>query len=215
LRHELLTLLCPDWRGATLIVEAKSLKIVHFNAQAGDMLRRGYPLSIRGGRLELPGRDGTGRLQRALETAAGNEGTVILDDTTLENGTSAIRCRLLHTLLPDAVVSKLDAPTNLAVVEVTCGPVVLSAADLRALGAAFALTSAEIAILRLIGDGLSLAEIAAQRGVEVMTVRNQCKQLLAKTRSRRQSDLVRLVVSFCGRPGARQEANPAQLVAAE
>ena len=43
--------------------------------------------------------------------------------------------------------------------------------------------------------------VAELRGVELETVRNQNKKLLGKTRSRRQSDLVKLVVALCGRDG--------------
>jgi DNA-binding CsgD family transcriptional regulator len=179
------------------------------------MLLRAYPVSIRGDRLELCGLDGTRRLQRALATTAGStEGIVVLDDMA-QNATSVIRCRQLRTILPDRMARELNDAANLAVLEVTSGPLVVSTADITALGAAFALTVAEIAILRHIGDGLSLAEIADLRGVEVETVRNQCKQLLSKTRSRRQSDLVKLVVGLCGRDAPASAMTSQQSIAAE
>ena len=81
--------------------------------------------------------------------------------------------------------------------EVATGRMVLSRTDLNALGEAFGLTVAETNILGLLGQGRSLGEIAAIRGVEFETVRGQCKLLLAKTRSRKQSDLVKLVVALC------------------
>ena len=69
--------------------------------------------------------------------------------------------------------------------------------NLAALAEAFGLTLAEMSVLALLGQGHSLAEIASARGVEIDTVRGQCKLLLSKTRSRRQSDLVKLVVALC------------------
>lgn len=59
----------------------------------------------------------------------------------------------------------------------------------RALG----LSKAEAASALLLSDGQSPAEIAETRRVSVFTVRNQIKAAMAKTGSRRQSDLVRKV----------------------
>ena len=79
-----------------------------------------------------------------------------------------------------------------------CLLVVLSerkaARDLGAdLARRFGLTRAEAAVALALADGLTAAEIAERRGASVHTVRNQVKSALAKTESRRQSDLARLV----------------------
>lgn len=65
----------------------------------------------------------------------------------------------------------------------------------QVLASQYRLTAAELAIARGIADGLSLAELAAQRRVSIHTVRDQIKAALTKTGTRRQSDLVRLVTS--------------------
>lgn len=56
-----------------------------------------------------------------------------------------------------------------------------------------ALTPAETGIALALAEGLTLTEISEARRVSIHTVRNQVKSALAKTGSRRQSDLVRLV----------------------
>lgn len=59
----------------------------------------------------------------------------------------------------------------------------------------YALTGAEIELVELLCDGCSLEEAAEQRGVTMNTARSQLKQIFAKTRTSRQSELVRLVLA--------------------
>ena len=60
---------------------------------------------------------------------------------------------------------------------------------------AFSLSSAESDIVRMIVDCKSVNDIALVRGRSVGTVRNQVKSILAKTGSRSQTELVRIVMS--------------------
>ena len=62
-----------------------------------------------------------------------------------------------------------------------------------ALAANYRLTSTEIDLAIALWKGILLGEYAAQRSVAMSTVRTQLKSLLAKTGSRRQSDVVSLV----------------------
>jgi DNA-binding CsgD family transcriptional regulator len=57
------------------------------------------------------------------------------------------------------------------------------------------LTPAEAELLRLLAEGRSLEEVAVKRGVTINTARSQLKQVFAKTDTRRQGELVRLVLS--------------------
>ncbi len=57
------------------------------------------------------------------------------------------------------------------------------------------LTPAEAELLRLLAEGRSLEEVAQQRGVTINTARSQLKQVFAKTDTRRQGELVRLVLT--------------------
>lgn len=59
----------------------------------------------------------------------------------------------------------------------------------------YGLTEAEALVAAAICEGRSLNEYARQRGVSTETVRYQLKRSLAKTGSRRQADLIRLVYS--------------------
>jgi len=57
------------------------------------------------------------------------------------------------------------------------------------------LTPAEAELLRLLAEGRSLEEVARQRGITMNTARGQLKQVFAKTDTRRQGELVRLVLT--------------------
>lgn len=61
------------------------------------------------------------------------------------------------------------------------------------LGAQFGLTRSEAEVAVALSAGQIITEIAALRAVSVHTVRNQVKSAMAKTSSRRQADLIRLV----------------------
>lgn len=63
-----------------------------------------------------------------------------------------------------------------------------------ALAALFKLTDAESRLASAVVRGTTLQQYAVRRGVSVGTVRSQLKQVLAKTGSARQSDLVRTVL---------------------
>lgn len=71
----------------------------------------------------------------------------------------------------------------------------------RALREAWQLTPAEAAIAAALVAGESMQEISDRRAVSISTVRSQMKQIFAKTGTRRQADLVRLVLGGCGPTG--------------
>lgn len=62
----------------------------------------------------------------------------------------------------------------------------------------YQLTHAEADLVRLLSQGYSLEQAAARRGVTINTARGQLKQVFAKTDTRRQGELVRLVLTGVG-----------------
>ena len=65
----------------------------------------------------------------------------------------------------------------------------------RAMQALYQFTPAEAELVALLTAGRSLEEAAEERGVTMHTVRSQLKHVFAKTDTRRQGQLVRLVLS--------------------
>ncbi|MFX4770392.1 helix-turn-helix transcriptional regulator, partial [Acinetobacter baumannii] len=72
------------------------------------------------------------------------------------------------------------------------------------------LTQAEARLLKGLVEGLSLAEYAATAELSVLTVRSQMKAVFAKTGARRQSELMRLVLtsSILARPLQSNDTRP-------
>jgi DNA-binding CsgD family transcriptional regulator len=59
----------------------------------------------------------------------------------------------------------------------------------------YQLTAAEAELVRLLSQGFSLDEAARERGVTINTARSQLKQVFSKTDTRRQGELMRLVLT--------------------
>jgi DNA-binding CsgD family transcriptional regulator len=200
---EVLALLCPDWHDAMMVVDAVTREVAYANIRALEMLKRRHPLMVNRGCLELSETDGTDPLGASLRQIVETDvprSSIIVDDEP-HGMTYGVRLCLPQGFLRDVLRRNLAHGGRLVVLEVVTGKMTLSLSDLNALGSAFGLTSAELSVLSLLAQGRSLHEIAELRGVEFETVRNQNKKLLAKTRSRRQSDLVKLVVALCARDG--------------
>lgn len=62
--------------------------------------------------------------------------------------------------------------------------------DAQVLATMFGLTNAEVRVALLLAQGLSSEDMASRLGVQSNTVRGHIKQLLAKTQTRRQAQLV-------------------------
>ncbi len=64
------------------------------------------------------------------------------------------------------------------------------------LGTRYGLTPSELKLARLLAQGYSLKESADLQGVSINTVRSHLAHLFSKTETKRQSQLVRLILSF-------------------
>jgi DNA-binding CsgD family transcriptional regulator/PAS domain-containing protein len=83
---------------------------------------------------------------------------------------------------------------------------------LDALREAFALTPAETRVAGCLAEGLDAGECAERLGISVETVRHHTKQLLQKTRTRRQSELVRLLVKAVPNVRGTQPIDPSTAI---
>ena len=68
-------------------------------------------------------------------------------------------------------------------------------ASINAFGQMYSLTPAELSLITLLVEGLSLQEISDERGVTVNTTRSQLGHLFRKTQTNRQSELVQLALT--------------------
>jgi len=68
-------------------------------------------------------------------------------------------------------------------------------ADERGIARLYGLTRAEARLLRALLDGMTLGEHAAESGITLNTTKGYVKQLFGKTGTRRQADLLRLILA--------------------
>ena len=196
---EALALLCPDWREPMLALNVDSRAVRYANHGALELFKRRFPLQVSRGRLQLSTEHADERLALAMRNALHRDiarSAIVVDDDR-HDLTYSVRICVPQGFMREVLRRRVHGGDRLVVLELTTGRQALARDNLAALAEAFGLTLAEMSVLALLGQGRSLAEIAAARGVEIDTVRGQCKLLLSKTRSRRQSDLVKLVVALC------------------
>ncbi len=191
--HELLTSLLP----MAAFVVGRGGRIRRANVAAGEVFGDIYGATTR----ELP----CDELQlQEFEDATWE----IFNGRTREK---FVRCQLLES--GRLVVFKLSAlpvgdhgePLVLVLSTELVWPEVLSETMIET----FALTNAEVDVVRAIVEGLSVAEIAASRDRSVQTVRGQLRAVLAKTGTKSQSELLRLTLNLMDiSPDARASDMP-------
>lgn len=178
-------------------------RILHGNRAARTILDSRDGLSAREGQLAAESSTDTARLRRLITAAAR-----VTDGCGLTGG---------HLVL--------QRPTGKAPYVLLVSPLRLPGADLGhpgrvalfitdperpagspevTLALVYQLTPAETRLAAALAQGLTLSEAAERFRVSANTVRTQVKSLFAKTATRRQSDLVRLLLTLPP-PGLEQE----------
>ena len=198
--REILALLCPDWRRATMIVDARDRSIEFANWRCLELLNDETIVRAIGGRVEYCSARLNRRFQLALERilACGIDSetlTAALDAVSL-----AITIRSLDGLLAEVVRTSLGdrgASDAFVVVELVTTGDRPSTSAVEGLGAVFNLTPTEVKILHGFANGATLEEIATSDALALATVRRAMKDILAKTHCRRQVDLALMVTRLC------------------
>lgn len=185
------------WECGLIVCDVEG-QVLWRNQRANDALICGGGLRLCNGQLQASGADAQQRLATALRRQAGRSAPGFV---ALEAG--GRRWQLALQELEPASAARAD--TLLLVAVTDDRPIgVIPAESLVTL---FELTDAESRLTSALVAGVTLEEYAVRRGVELSTVRYQLKQVLAKTGTRRQVDLVRQVLcSAAARVvGPRQE----------
>jgi DNA-binding CsgD family transcriptional regulator len=179
--------------GTATLVVARSGHILYANALAEGLLNRGDALYVVAGRLSTEGRGANEWLARAIteavDAAAGRDATV--------NEALAIdrEDRLPLTLLVAPLRPAQDGfGTSVPAAIVFVRDPEQATPSSLALRSLFGLTSAEASVAGALAAGKSIDEIAASNGVTLNTVRTHLKNVLAKTGTSRQAELVALLL---------------------
>ncbi|MGR3465339.1 helix-turn-helix transcriptional regulator [Limimaricola sp.] len=184
-----------DMQQACLLVDRRGRVVARDSRGAallakGTLLRQGAD-----GQLRFSDKAAHALFDRAL--AQGGRPTASF---ALPGRCCAPRLARLVALPDDELIAPLkallaDERAVAALIVMEPGPSDRLDADLSRL---YALTQAEMLVLRLLCEGHAMPEIAARRGVSVNTVRNQLRSLFDKTGTRRQAELVALATRLGG-----------------
>jgi DNA-binding CsgD family transcriptional regulator len=165
--------------------------IEHANPAADALLVGGELLGTADGRLMRVGSHAGGSVQRLLSAALRG---VAQQVGICSGGDAGSTTGVLHlTRMPSDSAFEARWPLGSVLATVQLRP---AGSDARfpALARRFGLTGAEADVLRELSRGANAKQIAQRRQVRLSTVRTQIRGLLEKTRSRRQADVVRLLL---------------------
>jgi DNA-binding CsgD family transcriptional regulator len=201
--NELLPLLCPDWRTATLVIDAEDATVAFANSPCIDMLRRKRPARLVRGCLafDSPDLDRRFHIELSQLLSTGRESAFLFERDIACDTWLSVSIRNGQGFFRDAIHSGLGAAygPSLMVVELATAQEDLDRAAFTSFAKTACLSKAEAELVHLVATGNSLQKAAEIRGVAISTIRQRMKAILQKTGCRNQSELIHLVLSLCPR----------------
>jgi DNA-binding CsgD family transcriptional regulator len=185
-----------------LAVVTGSGKVLHANAAAKALLSRRDGISTERGVLTAPRPAEARALGAALGRAAALADAGAWRPANAELSPSVALARrggpplslVLFPLRPSSAL-RHEAPWPARVLAVFHDPAVVVRLDPGLIGTLYGLTPAEAALASALAGGTTLAEFAEARGCSEETARTHLKRVLDKTQTRRQAELVRVLVT--------------------
>ncbi len=172
-----------------ILVVSASGRVMFANGAAEALLAKGETLKVRDGRLVAARHADTQRLD------------AVMAETLMHRRAGTLRLRSSSCPAPHEV-AVLPLPAHEPIAGLWQAPLALITVSAPgqsrslspgALGAWFGLTAAESRLAQALLDGHTPAEFCVQARVSLATVRSQLRSLFAKTQTRRQAELVRLL----------------------
>jgi len=170
--REILALLCPDWRQASMVLDARDGTIAYANWRCLHLLKSGEVIRTVGDRLDLCSRAQNLKFRNQLrEVASGAAECAYLVGrhpetdrpflVTIHGSQGFLReaLELCFSGTPDAV--------SFVIADITVGADLPDPTAVGALASEFGLSRAETHLMQLFACGLSLEEVAAMRGVTI------------------------------------------------
>ncbi|MBZ9843347.1 helix-turn-helix transcriptional regulator [Mesorhizobium sp. CA5] len=201
--NEILPLLCPDWRTATLVIDGKHASVAFANSTGIAMLRRKRQVRLSRGRLVFGSADLDRRFRLELERliSTGSESAFLFERDVAEEGWLSVSIRNGQGFFRDAIHTGLGAAygQSLMVIELFNDSEDIDAQAFSAFAATASLSNAEAELVDAVARGRSLRQAAEKKGVAISTIRQRMKAILLKTGCRSQPELTHLVLSLCPR----------------
>lgn len=177
-----------------VMVDAQA-RILFRNHAAEAILRAGDGLTARAGHVAASSHRDTKRLEAliaATVTTAAGQGADPSGSLALAR--PSMRRPLTLVASPLAAGAFADAPGGPAALLFVADPETHAAPEESLLVGLYGLTAAEAALTARLAEGLDLGEVAASLGIAMSTARFHLARILAKTGTRRQAELLRLIL---------------------
>ena len=165
-------------------------RVIQHNASAEELLGSATTLAITGHRLTAALKSDDDQLAAAIAGAARINGA------GPEGATVDLGATLSLTLMPLRSGMEWDLPMPRAALVLVAGTAGTHQRSTEELAKRFNLTRAESDLTVDLMSGLTLADIAEKGARSIHTVRSHLARVMAKTDTRRQAELVRLLMSF-------------------
>ena len=209
--REILALLCPDWRQASMVLDARDGTIAYANWRCLQLLKSGEVIRAVGDRLDFCSRAQNLRFRNHLRDVASGvaECSHLVGRNPETDRPFLVTIHSSQGFLREALelcFAGTPDGASFVIADITVGADLPDPTAVDALASEFGLSRAETHLMQLFACGLALEEVAARRGVTVNTARQQMKAVLNKTNCDRQQDLMRLVFSLC--PGRDSAPSP-------
>ncbi len=182
-----------DQIGAAVLLLDRLGRLVHRNRAGAAMLASGDGLGVSPLGLVASSLAANQQLQAAIAAASAQPGRAGSAVLPRPSGQPPLSVTVLP-LSPDLQVSFMARPGAPAVLVSITEPQAGPAALHPGIAQLFGLTAAEAALAARLMAGSTLQEVSAERGRSIATVRSQLAGLLSKTQTRRQTELVALLI---------------------
>jgi DNA-binding CsgD family transcriptional regulator len=179
-----------------VLVDAEA-RLIHANAAARSMLEAADPIRIDHGRLNLPTSQASNALTDAIARSGGDLQQMGQRGISIPGQMKDGRPSVAHVLPIKSghiMRSKLE---QRAIAAVFIAPVENAPQmPAAALALLYDMTPAETRVLELIAEGRTLLDVAVKLGISRNTAKTHLQHVFAKTRTKRQTELIRLLASL-------------------
>lgn len=207
LRSDIAALICPDWRVASLVMDARSGQVTFANTPCLQLLSGRRSIQIVSGRLTFVAAIVTDRFYATLDrlVSSGLESATMIDRDGVGAHFLAVTIRNTQGFFRDVLDRSLGGGADRAqfvIVEFASSRDQSDWSAMRVFAQTFALSSLETELCDLLVRGLDPAEVAALKTRTIAEVNAAIEALLVKLGCKNAAQLVRLVMTLC--PPTRQ-----------
>lgn len=205
LRSDVAALICPDWRIASLVMDARSGQVTFANTPCLQLLSGRQSIQILSGRLAFVTSSVTDRFYATLDrlVASGLESATMLERDSVGAHFLAVTIRNTQGFFRDVLDRSIGgSKAQYVIVEFASSRDQPDWSAMRVFAQTFSLSPLETELCDLVLRGLDPAEIAGLKMRSLVDVQGAIENLFAKLGCKNAAQLVRLVMTLC--PPTRQ-----------